>query len=408
MGSLKRFNLQKIISSYLCKTLIVVGAGNFDALQFSANCGFSQLYAVENTQNLYETLRDLFSDDRSVSIVNQDKVGFLRKFHSSFGDYSMYFLDNIFDENDDIDGSYLLLNELDALLEFDLSHSIIIINYAWLYFDINTQNGICPENSRRWSDKAELIKRADQLKKSHEIFLLVQDEGYLVIVPKDPGLDFTRMGNICAHDSSGLLNYAVGVSGVTSISILRRLADSRFASRYFRGFGLDIGGGSDSIALYTEFFPLVRNVFVYDQGHGDAQFVANIADNSFDFVYSSHCLEHLRDAEESLKNWIRVVKPGGYLIISVPDEDLYEQGVWPSRYNPDHKISFTISKEKSWSPVSVNVIDLLGKFKADVQILAVSLLDQGYRYQALPKGIDQTRSPMAECGIEFILRKLVL
>src|SRR5260221_7032838 len=38
---------------------------------------------------------------------------------------------------------------------------------------------------------------------------------------------------------------------------------------------------------------------------------------------------------------------------------LYEQGVFPSRFNGDHKSTFTISKASSWSPVSVNVLDLV-------------------------------------------------
>lgn len=195
------------------------------------------------------------------------------------------------------------------------------------------------------------------------------------------------------------------IPGVTSISILRRVHDARFATRYFRGNGLDVGGGIDSLALYKEFFPLARHVFVYDQVHGDAQKLDNVAEASFDFLYSSHCLEHLRDPHEALDNWVRVVKPGGYLVIQVPDEDLYEQGNWPSRFNGDHKLSFTIFKTKSWSPVSVNVLDLLQALGDRVQTVSIELLDHGYRYELQGRGVDQTRTPLAEAGIEFVLRK---
>src|SRR6185312_3014562 len=60
------------------------------------------------------------------------------------------------------------------------------------------------------------------------------------------------------------------------------------------------------------------------------------------------------------------IKRGGHLVISVPDEDLYEQGVWPSTFNTDHKITFTLSKKTSWSPVSVNVFSLLSQFSDQV------------------------------------------
>ena len=39
----------------------------------------------------------------------------------------------------------------------------------------------------------------------------------------------------------------------------------------------------------------------------------------------------------------------------VPDEDLYEQGQFPSTYNVDHKWTFTILKTTSWSPCSLNL-----------------------------------------------------
>jgi len=200
------------------------------------------------------------------------------------------------------------------------------------------------------------------------------------------------------------MHIKLGIPGATAISLQRRMLDARFAVRYFVGRGIDVGGGGDSLALYREFFPLIRDIFIYDSPQGDAQLLDNVPDNSFDFLFSSHCLEHMRDAYEALGNWIRVVRPGGTLIISVPDEDLYEQGVWPSTFNFDHKISFTLCKRNSWSPVSVNILDLLGKFADVAQPLSVITVDNAYRHHA-PR-YDQTQTPLSECAIEFILRKL--
>jgi SAM-dependent methyltransferase len=194
-----------------------------------------------------------------------------------------------------------------------------------------------------------------------------------------------------------------GIGGGTSLSMLRRLSDSRFATRYFVGHGLDIGGGKDSLALFVELFPMIKGVVNYDRPQGDAQLLSNINDAAFDFVYSSHCLEHMRDPYESLSNWIRVVRPGGHLIVTVPDEDLYEQGVWPSTFNPDHKSTFTICKSRSWSPVSINLFDLLSRFCHLVRPISISTLDLAYRY-TLPR-FDQTSTPLTESAIEFILTK---
>ena len=203
--------------------------------------------------------------------------------------------------------------------------------------------------------------------------------------------------------STGPLTVQPGVGGGTSRSMQRRLFDSRFATRYFVGYGLDIGGGPDSLALYAELFPLIRNVVIYDTPQGDAQYLSNVADGSFDFLFSSHCLEHVPDPREALANWVRVVRPGGHLVVAVPDEDLYEQGTWPSTFNTDHRATFTICKRNSWSPVSINLLDLIAAIADRVQPLSITTIDHGHRFK-LPR-FDQTLTPVAEASIEFVLRK---
>lgn len=188
-----------------------------------------------------------------------------------------------------------------------------------------------------------------------------------------------------------------------SKSISRRLADSNFTRRYFVGKGIDIGGKPDPLALYLEFFVLMRSVRTWDWEDGDAQFMKTVEDNSIDFVHSSHCLEHLHDPYEGLLNWFRILKPGGHLVITVPDEDLYEQGLFPSTFNADHKWTFTISKEKSWSGRSINILDLLGVLDSSAEIIKIELLTSSYRF-SLPR-YDQTLTPLAECGIEIIICK---
>jgi SAM-dependent methyltransferase len=188
-----------------------------------------------------------------------------------------------------------------------------------------------------------------------------------------------------------------------SKSISRRLQSPGFLTRYFVGVGIDIGGKPDPLALYGELFPLMERVRTWDLEDGDAQFLAGVADDSLDFVHSSHCLEHLVDPHVGLRNWLRVVRPGGHVIVTVPDEDLYEQGSFPSTFNADHKWTFTIRKRRSWSTRSINVLDLIGTLGDDADPVRVELLDQTYRYR-LPR-YDQSQTPVAECGIEFVIRK---
>lgn len=193
------------------------------------------------------------------------------------------------------------------------------------------------------------------------------------------------------------------MSNETGKSTLRRFHDSRFFNQYFIGHGIDIGSGSDGLGLYKNFFPGILSVKEWDLPQGDAQYMQTEADNSYDFVHSSHCLEHMQDPFQALENWVRICKPGGHLVLVVPDEDLYEQGFWPSQYNNDHKVTFTISKQKSWSPVSINIFNLLEYFNNKVLIKKIELLDATFRYNT--GNWDQTFSSFADSAIEIILQK---
>lgn len=196
----------------------------------------------------------------------------------------------------------------------------------------------------------------------------------------------------------------------SSKSVFHKIKDSRYATRYIVGDGIDIGAGEDTIGQYYEFFPLMRSCRGWDLPDGDAQMMASVADATFDFVHSSHCLEHMRDPKEALENWLRILKPGGHLVCLIPDEDLYEQGAWPSPFNDDHKHSFTIFKKTSWSPVSINLTQLLSSLSADVEIKKIELMDATFRYQLNQRiGVerfDQTRTTVGECAIEFVLKKI--
>ncbi|RKP58451.1 tetratricopeptide repeat protein [Pararobbsia silviterrae] len=189
----------------------------------------------------------------------------------------------------------------------------------------------------------------------------------------------------------------------TSKQMLRRASDRRFGTRWIVGDGIDIGCGPDPLSKVSDFFPLMRTVRPWDLPDGDAMLMDGVADDSYDFVHSSHCLEHLVDPVTALANWIRICKPGGHVVITVPDEDLYEQGVWPSTFNQDHKWTFTILKPESWSPRSINVVQLLAHFQGEVEILKLEKLDSTFDYRQ-PR-YDQTMYSLAESAIEFVLKK---
>lgn len=188
-----------------------------------------------------------------------------------------------------------------------------------------------------------------------------------------------------------------------SKAIPRRLANPNFARRYFVGDGIDIGGAPDPLALYSGLFPLIRSVRTWDIDDGDAVHMEGVADGTYDFVHSSHCLEHLSEPAAALRQWLRILRPGGTMVVLVPDEDLYEQGVFPSTFNVAHLWTFSVWKATSWSDRSLNILDLLRDLGPTARPERIDLLDATYRYD-LPR-LDQTRTPVGECAIEFIVRR---
>ena len=174
-----------------------------------------------------------------------------------------------------------------------------------------------------------------------------------------------------------------------------------------QGEGIDIGCGAD---------PVLPGVMPFDLAQGDANRIVDYVHRQFDFVYASHCLEHMRDPREAIVQWWSLVKPGGVLFVIVPDEDLYEQGFWPSRFNRDHKWTFTIAKRASWSPVSVNLLELARSLPGG-EVLDIRLFDTAYdrglqvngqragtlSYRFRP--LDQTDFPDTLAQIQCIVRK---
>lgn len=184
----------------------------------------------------------------------------------------------------------------------------------------------------------------------------------------------------------------------------RRFNDGNFHSKYFRGVGIDIGAGNDTLGNNIHAFPGIRRVKAWDMPDGDAQHLETITNNQYDFAHSSHSLEHMVDWKIALDNWIRVVKPGGYIVITVPEESMYEKNVWPSQFNSDHKWSFTMRNDSSM-PKSVNVLDLAKYVNNRATVEKIELINQFYYNEGIDPTVDQTLLPNTECCIEIILRK---
>lgn len=120
-----------------------------------------------------------------------------------------------------------------------------------------------------------------------------------------------------------------------------RYARSFLMQKYCRGHGAEIGAGVQPVLVpigsrttYIDAVPAafwrklpqwadqdVLQAEIIDEGST----LATVKDETFDYLVAAHVLEHIDDPILALKNWIRVVKPGGHIVIAVPDMRLCDE-----------------------------------------------------------------------------------
>jgi len=177
-------------------------------------------------------------------------------------------------------------------------------------------------------------------------------------------------------------------SSETSKARERRLREG-FFDNFCGGRGLDIGYGGD---------PVVADCQGWDIEHGDAQLLIGAEDEAYDFVYSSHTLEHMVDLDVALTNWWRVVRPGGHLILYIPHRDLYEKKqALPSNWNADHKHFFLLDRDDP--PSTIGIVPLLQRVLPEASIVYARECSDGHTIRTPHIHSD------GEYSIEVVARK---
>jgi ADP-heptose:LPS heptosyltransferase/predicted SAM-dependent methyltransferase len=149
---------------------------------------------------------------------------------------------------------------------------------------------------------------------------------------------------------------------------------------YTRGRGLDLGCGP-----YITFPHFIRVDNCIDEQLFGTRIQPNIkvdtcenleifGSKTMDFVFSSHLLEHIEPANvvATLREWWRVLKMQGFLVLYVPADDLYPKVGEPGA-NPDHK----------WNVDYAGVIEGMKRLGTGWDLIRYEHRSQGQEYSHL-------------------------
>jgi SAM-dependent methyltransferase len=138
-----------------------------------------------------------------------------------------------------------------------------------------------------------------------------------------------RLGRIATADLAERLD---GLDGRVSPMPISRAV---IAAHYLRGSGIEIGALHNPLRVppgvrvryvdaapieeLTRRFPDLRGIRAPDIVD-DGEHLRTIADGSCDFVIANHFFEHTEDPFATLRNFVRVLRPGGHVFMAIPDK----------------------------------------------------------------------------------------
>jgi SAM-dependent methyltransferase len=130
-----------------------------------------------------------------------------------------------------------------------------------------------------------------------------------------------------------------------------------FAKHVCKGTGVDIGCMKEEWA-----FP---GSIPVDLSLNNGFHALNLPQSELDYIFSSHCLEHILDWVSVMDYWYENLKEGGVLFLYLPD---YSQEYWKPWNNRKHfniftpKIIYDYMKDRGYKNIFKSDIDLNNAF----------------------------------------------
>ncbi len=180
--------------------------------------------------------------------------------------------------------------------------------------------------------------------------------------------------------------------GATAAPSLTRLHDPSFLTTFLSGERiLDITRTNQPGGLGAPLRHATRVKLIDPNRDGKT---LPFPDDSQDAVCSDRMLQHIADYRGAIAEWFRVLRVGGFLVITVPHQFLFERKIsMPSRFNASHQRFYTAAS------LLLEIEEALDPLSYRVRFLEDS--DAGFDYTKAPK-----RAPSGHCEIVVVLEKL--
>jgi hypothetical protein len=186
---------------------------------------------------------------------------------------------------------------------------------------------------------------------------------------------------------------------------LRRAQDPAFLHVYFSGIGLDLSAGSYPDSGYARLFPAIEQLIAWNVNERDVVHMDDAPADVLDFVHSD-CLGRFSNPRQVLNRWLELIKPGGYLILTVPADSCSEEVAARVAVDRDQACTFTLRRTNAANAASlgsVNVFDLVNDTSLVATCERVCVLREFAEKRE--DGSGESQHEAAAYAMEIVLRK---
>ena len=195
MGSLKNFNLPKIIAEYNIRYLIETGTWKGDGVAYAKQFRFEKILSTEIVPSIANAAKERFKNSPKIEILTGNSIDIFKQRLPNLNGNCLFWLDahfpgaeekiNGYNDYADEDVKLPLKKEIELIRSLRKNHhDVILIDDLRIYEEGPYESGNMPEDILRPSEK-NIDFIFQEFGNTHNIVRSYVREGYLIVTPKN-------------------------------------------------------------------------------------------------------------------------------------------------------------------------------------------------------------------------------